>query len=161
MSRGPDRECGITITTEDLIARSASRAVVVRSLIAYSDGVLLTVTMHSSGPVDDRWHDMLTSTEPGNLTIAYGFAGGNDPFTPGPAALVLNTADTERELVTAGASVADTADANLTVWLSPRQTGVFEVIVQWPDGDIETTHRRYPMPNDDQAGEQITRMWEK
>lgn len=160
MDVAPDDECGITLVTDQLLARSETAAFVIRSIIVYREGVQLTLTIHTRGPIGERWNAALTGTDQANLRLAYGYAPLDLGTSFAPPLFPITDQATLRHVVMAGGGDGDRGRYQLMTWLSSStESEVFVVAVAWPDEEIDTTvvELRLPPPSVRQA--QVVKLW--
>jgi len=154
MRRGPYFECGITLGSEQLLGSSPSAAVVVRSIVAYSDGIRLTLSLHTRRPLGDDWNDLVDGRGAGSLRISYGYPADGRARFHAPTATPDDT-ETPAELLLAGGGDGDFAECTVALWIAPRRPGTFRVATRWPDEDIAEAHHDYTVPTDDECAEKI------
>jgi hypothetical protein len=156
MSRGPENECGIVVAAEQLVARSANRAVVLRSLVRYSDGAVLTLAVLGREPFGPERDDILYAPGPGDLRIGYGFEVADTatdrrpllPITSGPG-------DGVTEVVRVGGGDGDRGVVEAAFWIAPPRGASFTVSAEWTKYDISPTRVSWPLP----GWEAIRSLW--
>ena len=158
MRLGPYFECGITLTSEQLLGSSASAAVVVRSIVAFSDGIQLAWSFHTRRPLGDAWDELNNGHGAGSLKISYGYpADGPAPFHV--PIFMPQGGELETQVLFAGGGDGDFAEFSHTVWVSPRKPGPFRIAAIWPDEGIPEVRQDHVIPTDEQCSEKIVKIY--
>jgi hypothetical protein len=160
MDVAPDDECGITLATDQLLARSGTAAFVLRSVIVYSEGVQVTITIHTRTPIGDRWNAALTGAAGTNLRIACGYAPLDLDASFAPPLFPATDDTTLRHAVMGRGGEGDRGRYEITTWVSSNtEADTFTIAVAWPDETIDTTTTdlRLPPPAIRQA--KVFKIW--
>ncbi|GIM96107.1 hypothetical protein [Paractinoplanes toevensis] len=158
MRLGPYFECGITLSSEQLLGSSSSAAIVVRSIVAYSDGIRLSWSFHTRRPLGDAWDELTNGQRPGSLKISYGYLADGPPPFQAPV-VWPETSSVESELLSAAGGDGDFAECTVTLWVSPRKPGTFRLAALWPDEGISQVLHDYAIPTDEQCSEKVVKIY--
>ncbi len=159
MSRGPENECGFTVASDRILGRSANRVLVLRSLVLYSDGAVVTLAVLGREPFGAERDDILYAPGPGDLRIGYGFDPGAEA-TRRPLLPVMRDADDdEAEIVRVSGGDGDRGLIEAAFWISPVRRPIFGISAEWAKYDISPVWVSLSLPDRSELGERGRSLW--
>jgi hypothetical protein len=160
MSRGPENECGITVAGDQLLARSANRVLVLRSLVLYSDGAVMTLAVLGREAFGADRDDILYAPGPGDLRVGYGFdPGGAEPARRSLLPASSGTGDGVTEVVRVSGGDGDRGLVEAVFWVAPVRGSAFVISTEWAKYDVSPTRVSIGLPSVAERTDRLRNLW--
>lgn len=140
----PDDQVGVTVPFTPRVTRGTDVAVILAGLIAYPDGVLITIGVRAQEPhprIFEAMHDIDAEPTRGGLRFGFDLGEQGRVTNVGPDPRMMDDRGPHDPppcpmLSPSGGGGSERA-VDYTAWLWPLPTGPLTFVVQWQDEGIE------------------------
>jgi hypothetical protein len=134
MTSAPYSETGLTVAVDIVLGQSATAAFFLRTAIAYTTGIRLTIETYARSPMSaGEWDETISGTAPGSPLFGCGFT--DDPATVQLAPLLtpIGSRQTNVSIRHASGGSGDESLYRIHLWCSPSSEGIpFVLAGTWP-----------------------------